>query len=221
MYKIIDIKNKKKFNLIWIDKCEYKLFNIINNYNYNYNYSFLLLPPIPWNLLKNIRYNNYDFIIINDFWALEYFKWKKNIIIWRILITNITRDFKNLIYFLEKIKNYSISWIFINYSDYFFLNYEILNYIKKNKKKIWVFIKEDLVAYTPRCHYMIYKKDKWNFSERDCNLYCETIKKEKIFIVWANKNAILDYKFFLFKNDNFDRIKEDKIKFNFIDYLIY
>jgi len=219
MYKIIDLKSKSKLAVIWTDKCEYKLLDIIvNDIVIN---DFLLLPPLPWKLINNINFDNFNNVIVNDFWTLEFFKFKKSIYLWRIIISSITRDFKNIKYFFDKFSDYNIKWLFISYSDYFSFDYELIIYLKSKKIKLWVFINEDMVAYSPRCHYMVYKKDKWDFSTRDCKLYCENENKESVYIVWAKKNAILDYKLFLFKNNDYSKIKEDKVKFKYIDYLIY
>jgi hypothetical protein len=227
MYKIKSIsKDIKELKIYWTDKCEILFFKIIKNIKVFKKNSLILLPPIPWDFKEldkyEIDYKNLWFIV-NDLWALEYLfnKWAKKIYLWRILLYWLTRTFNNLIYLIDKLNKYNLKGIFINYDDFFNINMENLNFIKSKELKLWIFIQENLIAYSPRCHYLLTKKEKWDFDYIDCGMYCEKIKKENWILLWVKKKYIYDYKMLLIKNVDFSRIKEDKIKLVYIDYFIY
>ena len=215
--------------IIWTDKCEIKFFEIIkwtNIFNFQNN-NIILLPPLPWNSLlildKYIKDYFKFWFIVNDLWSLEYLykKWVKNIYFWRILLYWLTRTFNNLIYLFNKFYKYNLDGFFINYEDFFCLDISKLKLLKEKKIKLWIHINENMLAYSPRCHYMVEKKEKWDFENIECKIYCESIKKEKSILLWLNKEVIYDYKMLLIKNRDFSRIMEDKEKLIYIDYLVY
>jgi hypothetical protein len=222
MYKIKGIKGKKDLSIIWTDKCEKKLFALLKETKL-LHCDFIMLSLLPWKSIYRLSSYfekfSFDYIIVNDFGAFYFFKKKKKIL-GRQILASITRNFNNLEYFLERFSGYNISWIFIDYKDYFNISIDLLKYLRKSKIKVWIFLIEGILSYSPRCHYMINKKKKWEFYG-ECSLYCENISKEHIFILWTNNDAIYDYKSLVIRNNNFSNLKKDKVRFSFFDYLIY
>lgn len=225
--KIFDIKKNKNISIYWSDKCdELCIKNIVESkISKNSNYNFFIIPPLSDISIEKFpinKINKKSNLIVNDYWTLEYFNQKiENLYLWRIFIYTFTRNFQNIIYLFTKLEKYNLKWFFINYSSFKLIDDESLIFLNEKKIEIWIFLEDEIIAYSPKCYYLINKKKKWDLSFNICDISCE---KENIREMEINKKtnetALLDRKALILKTKKNKDLKELIWNSN-ITYLIY